>query len=418
MRSASLKLGSLTVAVFGTDRTLLQLLTRDLRQIGASTMPLTAANRLELAPLPWIAATESRASLPRFILDRTVGVVMYTRPRPSALAELSSKPGDVVLVGEVDRLAICLSRSLPEVRYLLARSSSAALDAGLRLLIGTLVPDGESGPCRGVSSLARRLGCSRSHLSQAARRHAVDIKSLIDLQLTEAAIRWHHSGSVSWEGDMNESSGGARPILDWVVNLVVLVFVLVAATAPAGPVRAWLDSRVDRRETLARIQDQWDEITSRADAGTGTDLLVAFFDYQCPYCRRAEQAVREVAAGGVEVMYVHLPLRAIHPHAEQAALLSICAELDGEFGQLHDRLLSTSSWPTTQDDWLALVRASGVSDPNGVIDCASSDAAAERLARDEALAMALDVISTPTFVGRSGLHSGLASADELTALVN
>jgi protein-disulfide isomerase len=50
--------------------------------------------------------------------------------------------------------------------------------------------------------------------------------------------------------------------------------------------------------------------------------VVEYGDFECPYCGRAEPAVRELLRDFADVRYVwrHLPLTDVHPHAELAAL--------------------------------------------------------------------------------------------------
>ena len=69
--------------------------------------------------------------------------------------------------------------------------------------------------------------------------------------------------------------------------------------------------------------------------------VVEYGDFECPYCGRAEPAVRELLRDFADVRYVwrHLPLADVHPHAELAALASEAAADQGAFWQMHDQLL-------------------------------------------------------------------------------
>jgi len=69
--------------------------------------------------------------------------------------------------------------------------------------------------------------------------------------------------------------------------------------------------------------------------------VVEYGDFECPYCGRAEPAVRELLAGFGDVRYVwrHLPLTDVHTHAQLAAEASEAAAAQDGFWEMHDLLL-------------------------------------------------------------------------------
>ncbi len=78
--------------------------------------------------------------------------------------------------------------------------------------------------------------------------------------------------------------------------------------------------------------------------------IVAFSDYECPFCRRAEGTVAQVLETyGDKVRYVHrdYPLP-FHSHAHDAAEAARCAGDQGKFWEYHDRLFETAK--LTLDD--------------------------------------------------------------------
>ena len=69
--------------------------------------------------------------------------------------------------------------------------------------------------------------------------------------------------------------------------------------------------------------------------------VVEFADFQCPYCSRAADTMRELTAkygDRVEFSYRHFPLRSIHPHAQRASEIAMCAGEQGKFWEAHDAL--------------------------------------------------------------------------------
>ncbi|MDX2273701.1 MAG: thioredoxin domain-containing protein [Cyanobacteriota bacterium] len=75
-------------------------------------------------------------------------------------------------------------------------------------------------------------------------------------------------------------------------------------------------------------------------------VLIEFSDFQCPYCARAYQTVKEfMKKHGQEVtlVYKHLPLTNIHPQAMSAAQAAWAANQQGQFWPFHDALFENQS---------------------------------------------------------------------------
>ncbi len=70
--------------------------------------------------------------------------------------------------------------------------------------------------------------------------------------------------------------------------------------------------------------------------------IVEFSDYQCPYCIQVEKTVSEVLAaypGKIKLVYRDFPLP-MHPLAPKAAEASHCAEGQGKYWEMHDKMFS------------------------------------------------------------------------------
>jgi protein-disulfide isomerase len=70
--------------------------------------------------------------------------------------------------------------------------------------------------------------------------------------------------------------------------------------------------------------------------------IVAFSDYECPFCRRADPAVKSVleAYGAkVRLVYKEYPLPN-HRHAQKASEAALCAHDQGKYWQMHDKLFA------------------------------------------------------------------------------
>ncbi len=70
--------------------------------------------------------------------------------------------------------------------------------------------------------------------------------------------------------------------------------------------------------------------------------IVAFSDFQCPFCGRAVETVHEVLAhypGKIRLVFRHFPLP-FHDRARPAAAAAVCAQEQGKFWPMHDALFA------------------------------------------------------------------------------
>jgi protein-disulfide isomerase len=73
--------------------------------------------------------------------------------------------------------------------------------------------------------------------------------------------------------------------------------------------------------------------------------IVEFSDFECPYCARAEPAVKEVLAaypGKIRLVYRDFPLP-MHPRAPKAAEAAHCAADQGKYWEMHEKLFANAT---------------------------------------------------------------------------
>jgi protein-disulfide isomerase len=71
--------------------------------------------------------------------------------------------------------------------------------------------------------------------------------------------------------------------------------------------------------------------------------LVEYGDFECPNCRQAAPAVKQLVsrfAGKIRLVWRQFPLEEVHPHALHAALAAEAAGAQGKFWEMHDLLLA------------------------------------------------------------------------------
>lgn len=140
-----------------------------------------------------------------------------------------------------------------------------------------------------------------------------------------------------------------------------------------------------------------------ADHVLGTDspdlYLIEYSDYQCPYCERFHNTVKDLLAsydGKVSWVYRHFPLESIHPEAEPAAEASECiAELGGNeaFWKFTDQIFVDQS-ALSSDRYKEIARSLSI-DEAAFSQCLDSKKYTERVQRDLENGVSLGGNGTP-----------------------
>jgi Na+/H+ antiporter NhaA len=120
--------------------------------------------------------------------------------------------------------------------------------------------------------------------------------------------------------------------------LTAAVFQLTGLLPKRARARALLGTSEVIVDLAAPVDPDRDHIRGPMEAPV---TVVEYGDFECPYCGRAEPAVRELLAGFGDVRYVwrHLPLTDVHQHAQLAAEASEAAAAQDAFWEMHDLLL-------------------------------------------------------------------------------
>jgi len=134
--------------------------------------------------------------------------------------------------------------------------------------------------------------------------------------------------------------------------------------------------------------------------------VVEYGDFECPYCGKAEPAIRELLAdfGDVRYAWRHLPLSDVHPHARLAAEAAEAAAAQGAFWEMHDLLMSRQDALGPKD----LIRHAGELglDTERFARELRTGAWAARVAEDMDSADLSNVSGTPTFFVNGQRHYG------------
>jgi len=112
-----------------------------------------------------------------------------------------------------------------------------------------------------------------------------------------------------------------------------------AAAVPTGPIDM---------AAIAAARDWGGYVVGDADAPVE---IIEYADFECPACRvwwvltGVDLKRRLVVSGRVRFSFRDFPVRSLHPNAVQAHHAAACADEQGMFEQMHDKLFDT------QDQW-------------------------------------------------------------------
>jgi Na+/H+ antiporter NhaA len=204
-------------------------------------------------------------------------------------------------------------------------------------------------------------------------------------------------------------------------------------TVVLAPVVTWVALRAYRRlpasvrarqiaRTAEDILDLSDEVDPARDHIRGPDdapvTLVEYGDFECEYCGRAEQVIRELlSTHGADVRYVwrHLPLNDVHISAQLGAEASEAAAAQGRFWEMYDPLISHQG--TLQPRDVAEFAGQLGLDVERLMEELRRREYAPRVSEDVASADESGVSGTPTFFINGRRHYGVYDIDTLTQAV-
>jgi protein-disulfide isomerase len=125
--------------------------------------------------------------------------------------------------------------------------------------------------------------------------------------------------------------------------------------------------------------------------------IVEFSDFQCPYCGREYPVIERVMKeydGKVRLVFRHFPLD-FHPFAEKAAEAGACAQDQGKFWELHDKMF-TNQTKLAVDDLKGYAKSLGM-DATKFDKCLDSGEKKTLVEEDTKAGSAAGVNGTPAF---------------------
>jgi protein-disulfide isomerase len=146
--------------------------------------------------------------------------------------------------------------------------------------------------------------------------------------------------------------------------------------------------------------------------------IVEFSDFQCPFCRAAENSLKQVRqkyGDQVRLVYMDFPL-GFHPHAMDAARAARCAADQDKFWQFHDALFLDQK--KLDPDNLQQTAAKLGLDRAKFNACFTNDKQNAGIRQDMAEGNSLGVTGTPTFFINGRELVGAQPAPKFNDVIN
>ena len=149
--------------------------------------------------------------------------------------------------------------------------------------------------------------------------------------------------------------------------------------------------------------------------------LVFFFDYQCPYCTRADATLQQLVEqdSRVRVVYKAAAILDFHAHAADAHVAAYAAGRQGRFWQAKGLLFAEGRQLSSdyEEGLDTLLRELDMNPDQFAADLADP-ALQERVARETALARSVNISGLPTTFVNGHRISGARSLEDFQAAVN
>ena len=129
-------------------------------------------------------------------------------------------------------------------------------------------------------------------------------------------------------------------------------------------------------------------------------LIVAFIDYQCPFCTEQQKildSLLSVIGDEVSVSYRHYPMP-YHSEVKAAAMAVECAREQKLFTPYHDLLYSRGLQRKQSFDWIALAKVVKIPEIPQFATCIREGHTRASLVEDSILAENLGIDGIPTMI--------------------
>ena len=165
----------------------------------------------------------------------------------------------------------------------------------------------------------------------------------------------------------------------------------------------------------ARLQLEQDPNSPNLGNLSGDVTVVEFFDYNCPYCRKAGKTIQALLASDENVRVIYREWPILGEASVYAARAALAARTQGKYEELHWALMNGEG-RATEASILKIARDLSLDITKLKLDM-NSPAVEAHIAQSSALARNLGFTGTPAFIVGDRTAPGMLSVDEITAMI-
>mgnify|MGYP003756548487 CR=1 FL=1 len=203
-------------------------------------------------------------------------------------------------------------------------------------------------------------------------------------------------------------------ILNIIQTLVLIAILAVVIFRKVGPAEKYDSHEFEakQKEVKPLKISESDIIWGNTDAPVS---LVAFIDYECPYCKDLYSNIKAnskeyIETGKVKVVFRNLPLR-MHKNARELAGIVECAGQQGKFWEMTDLLLTSKE---KYDSTKLITFASQLGlDALQLQECLNNEQTLTSIKSDVLQARSRGISGTPAFFINDEFYRGTMSASDL-----
>lgn len=172
-----------------------------------------------------------------------------------------------------------------------------------------------------------------------------------------------------------------------------------------------------QRQALAEAADEVFRSPADFVAGNpeGDVTLVEFFDYRCPYCKRVMATLEELRKRDRKLRMVYKEFPILGPDSIVAARAAIASRAQGKYLEFHDALMASRG--ELGEKAVVQIAAEVGLDVERLFNDMRDPKIDQIIRRNYALAQALGVSGTPTFVVGDEIVRGAVTIDKLEASI-
>lgn len=173
-----------------------------------------------------------------------------------------------------------------------------------------------------------------------------------------------------------------------------------------------------QREHLATRQTDLYEDPDTPVVGNadGDVVMVEFFDYRCPYCKRIANVLQRAMKddGNIRLVMKEFPI--LGEESVEAAKISLATEMQGKYEEFHFALINAPG-RVTKVSALAVAEEMGL-DMEQLEKDAESPEIAAMIAKNQQLARSLGITGTPALVVNGEIMPGAVEYPTLKSLIS